>query len=767
MQHEKQRLYRQAKSHTETPLIHFIPLRTPLLLFNPPFFSHCLSFLYPVFCAEKLPDWARSQMPFVEGLFLHTPQNIPATLHPRPLPPIAAFDFLSCRPPRCHCQKRPQARAPPMPAPEPHPDWVLMDADTLGKSFYNTDHLPLSAAVKDLKNRTICEALEKNNVGTLVECLRSTDGLLSNRLRCQIWPVLLDIDGNLGKDGDEYLDKSPSNAPQAALEALGPSDPSAPSSANSAASGSPSLKPPTSVLNADLSLLLDLNCNDLPPHKDEDQVKLDVLRSFTLLSQLEGLHQLYATICTTSEIETLRKSLSQLVIKILRKYPSLNYYQGYHDIASIVLIVCHQNDKQGSSDQTLAFKLLEKLTLFHLRDFMISDINLSVNHLRLIPALLENVDKPLFELIKQTSNSYMAGLFDYSFLQGLSSILTIFAHDISNLHHLLIIWDFTLSYDSVLANVYIYTAFLLFKRDHIFETLNLDNNMDFEAADADLVHTLISPANLFSDISDLDLIRVMNKARDLIEKHPTSTFVNAPATVDIWFKEYNKTSVLENTSNMEMERSLKLTKYRDISSLDKFHHMIQEQDEEIAKQRIYEVTLQQKLLEQQELLATSVNSIDYDEETARFPLLSSSLSSFTSAGSSINTKIAQTSVILKKLFSDGSDDRKKDKAPLVTNFYKVSFTVGFLGFMLHFLVLKNSPSYVRNIIHPLREFRRLVNRDSVELIASFGREVTKLAGDIVNNVYHFLGTSEMVNEGIELGQIGLGNLRNAVYGFLR
>lgn len=644
-----------------------------------------------------------------------------------------------------------------MPAPEPHPDWVLMDADTLGKSFYSTDHVPLNDAAKGLKKRTLGEAYDKGNTELLVQCLRATDGLLNNSLRCQIWPILLGIKlEEILEEVEGLSERKPAKTQEASIPKP-QEDPEA-SSLPSSGSSSPPTRP--SVLNADLSLLLDLSCNDLPPHKDEDQVKLDVLRSFTVLSQFEGLHQLFAAIYTKNDIDSLRKRLAQLVIKMLRKYPALNYYQGYHDIASIILVVCPQNDQ-------LAFRILEKLTVFHLRDFMISDITLSVNHLRLIPALLENADKALFELVKQTSNSYMAGLFDYSFFQGLSSILTIFAHDISNLHHLLVIWDFVLSYDSVLASVYVYAAFLLFKRDQIFQILNLDQETDFEGVDADLVHTLISPASLFSDISDLDLIRVINKARDLIENHPLSKAPNASSTVDVWFKEFNRTSVLENTSSMEMERFFKSEKYSDIFTQDHFHHMIQEQEEEIAKQRIYEVTLQQKLLEQQELLATSVNSLDYDDETAKFPLLSSSLSSLTTTGSSINTKITQTSVLLKKFFSDGSDEKKKDRTPPVGNFYKISFTVGFIGFMLHFLVLKNSPSYVRHIIHPLREFRRLVNRDAVEIVTGFGREVAKLAGDVANNAYHFLRSSEFVNEGVALGQVGLGNMRNAVYGFLR
>ena len=73
--------------------------------------------------------------------------------------------------------------------------------------------------------------------------------------------------------------------------------------------------------------------------------------------------------------------------------------------------------------------MLENLAIYHLRDYLISDINLSINHLRLIPTILEIVDNQLFQLIKQTSNSSIQsqGLnYDYKFYQALSSILTIY-----------------------------------------------------------------------------------------------------------------------------------------------------------------------------------------------------------------------------------------------------------------------------------------------------------------------------------------------------
>lgn len=651
-----------------------------------------------------------------------------------------------------------------------HPDWVSMDFDKLGKSFYNNDGVPLSDTIKSLKAKTLSEALQNKNTDVLAEYLRSTEGLINNEFRMKIWPLILGV----ANSGDETDEEILSNK-QSGID-------------------SPNLKLNRQSVTS--FLLNDLDLNDLPPHKDEDQVKLDIQRSFTVLSHMQSYHHLqnesFTAIFSNNDIDQLKKSLLNLIIKILRKYPCLNYYQGYHDIASIILIVCYEQggEPNSSKNDELAFKLLEKLTVFHLRDYMITDINLSINHLKLIPSLLEVIDTDLFELIKQSSNSYILSSgfhYDYNFYQGLSSILTFYSHDLNNLHQLLIIWDFILSYNSVIVNVYLYVALLLFHKEDIFNQLNID--LEGPEIDIDLVHTLVSPNNLFSSMTDSDLNKILNKTRILIESYLISDIENSDVTYDVWFKEFNQNSVLLNTSDILVDRKIKDYKYSYLIINDQnppdssLNDLIQLQDEEMSKQTVYNISLQQKLLEQQEELSNSTSDLD----TSLPNLLSSSITSFTSASSSINTKIANTSsMIFKKLFHHDGSPTPEGKLSsnnkhnvLLTNFYRISFTVGFIGFMMHFLLIKNDPSYqslnisrlLSGSLSMIRKFGyHILDLESIkalyDFVVSASNTLAYEAGGAVREMYTSLKDSDIVNSGINIGQVGLGNLRNNIYGFI-
>ena len=618
--------------------------------------------------------------------------------------------------------------------------------------------------------------MQNKNTDVLAEYLRSTEGLINNEFRMKIWPLILGV----ANSGDETDEEILSNK-QSGID-------------------SPNLKLNRQSVTS--FLLNDLDLNDLPPHKDEDQVKLDIQRSFTVLSHMQSYHHLqnesFTAIFSNNDIDQLKKSLLNLIIKILRKYPCLNYYQGYHDIASIILIVCYEQggEPNSSKNDELAFKLLEKLTVFHLRDYMITDINLSINHLKLIPSLLEVVDTDLFELIKQSSNSYILSSgfhYDYNFYQGLSSILTFYSHDLNNLHQLLIIWDFILSYNSVIVNVYLYVALLLFHKEDIFNQLNIDpndlTNAEGPEIDIDLVHTLVSPNNLFSSMTDSDLNKILNKTRILIESYLISDIENSDVTYDVWFKEFNQNSVLLNTSDILVDRKTKDYKYSYLIINDQnppdssLNDLIQLQDEEMSKQTVYNISLQQKLLEQQEELSNSTSDLD----TSLPNLLSSSITSFTSASSSINTKIANTSsMIFKKLFHHDGSPTPEGKLSsnnkhnvLLTNFYRISFTVGFIGFMMHFLLIKNDPSYqslnisrlLSGSLSMIRKFGyHILDLESIkalyDFVVSASNTLAYEAGGAVREMYTSLKDSDIVNSGINIGQVGLGNLRNNIYGFI-
>ncbi|KAL6451713.1 GYP8 GTPase-activating protein GYP8 [Candida maltosa Xu316] len=538
------------------------------------------------------------------------------------------------------------------------------------------------------------------------------------------------------------------------------------------------------------SFLEDLKYVDVPPHKDEDQVKLDIQRSFTILNHIQSISysgsSSYATILTTKDIDNLKTKLSHLIIKLLRKYSCLHYYQGFHDIASIILLVCYvPNDKSddfNNNGEDEANDVLEKLAIFHLRDYMVIDINLSIDHLRLIPMILEMVDDQLFTLIKQTSNSYVhsEGLhYDYKFYQALSSILTIYSHDLSTITQILTIWDFSLSYNSVLINMYIYAATLITFKDRIWEKLHLEQDeCNFESVDQDLVHTAVSPSSLFEELTDSDLIKILNKAKELFEAYPVDGLLNKEKTWDIWFGKYNLNSVLCNTSSPSSSKNEKFVKFKKYLTPEKLSEVILKQNDEISQQSLDELQHQQKIfaeLQQQkeDELSQSIQSIQYDDESSDNSL-SSSLTLASSLTSSSLHRI-KSSLLFKKFFNSeqGQSHPDEEKNVVVRNknwllstntIYRVSVTIGFIGVIMHFILVKYDNLHYSNFLHSLsRSFRSILDHEPVYTLSSIGSIMVNDFEDCFSSVLYYVKNSHFTS-GI-LDQVGIGNLRSTIYGF--
>ncbi|CAD1809447.1 GTPase-activating protein GYP8 [Candida parapsilosis] len=546
------------------------------------------------------------------------------------------------------------------------------------------------------------------------------------------------------------------------------------------------------------SLLENLNNLDLPQHKDEDQVKLDIQRSFTILNHIQSvvhnttIHSMsssssvtssveiseqlekgssFATILSTSEVNSLKKILLNLIIKVLRKYPSLNYYQGYHDIASIVLLVCYKANHneliEEDIDQDLAFKLLEKLTILHLRDFMVTDINLSVDHLRLIPAIIESVDQQLFQLIKQTSTSYqmLNGHFDYKFLQPLSSILTFYSHDLTNLNHILHIWDQVLNHNTVLINVYIYASSIIVLKPKIWDALKLDpEQKEFTSVDSDLVHTHLSPTQLFDELTDSNLKKILEKANDIFEAHPVEKLVNSDQTWHKWFEQYNQHSVLLATSSPKHSLNEIDEQHNSLFfNENKLTELIQTQDDEIHKQVLDELQEQQQLMKKQEeeedLLHNSLSSSYEDESDIESSNLNSLSSSLTLNTSQSIHKFT-SSRLFKSIFSspdeindnDEGDNSKSTVSRSWTwfkwsNIYRISITVGVIGVFIHLFIVKNYDyKYILNgeVINDVK--------DGLQVIGSFFSKTLS-------------GTTSTSMPSKNILQVGTGTLQHTIYRF--
>ena len=206
-------------------------------------------------------------------------------------------------------------------------------------------------------------------------------------------------------------------------------------------------------------------------HKDADQVQKDVDRSFnTLYSTSSCYHH------KGKSVEDLKKRLFKLIMLVLKAIPQSNYYQGYHDVALMALL--------HFSDDCSSFKFLYMLTLKYLRDHMMSGIHPTIVQLNLIPDIMKQIDFQFYLIIQRVNPIY-----------ALSSIISLFTHEIENYQDVSIIWDSIFLNDDPQLPIYLYAALLIYyKEDIIMDLTEIcdssgEINFDF---DVDIVHSVLS-----------------------------------------------------------------------------------------------------------------------------------------------------------------------------------------------------------------------------------------------------------------------------------
>jgi len=342
------------------------------------------------------------------------------------------------------------------------------DWDTVSLKLDNSIHNP-KIKQKNLKESSLSAAIEMNDYKILQYLTRTNGGLINSEFRKLVWPILLGV--GLGDDGVT-----------AAVE--------------------------------DWTLL--------PPHKDEDQVALDVGRSFVY----------YPQNISTAEKNELKCKLKDIIIRILRTYPELSYYQGYHDICTLFLII-FQNDLD------ICFKVVSNFTLFYLRDFMMPDIDVTIKMLKLIPELTLKADKSLYKdaMMNEIEPFYC-----------LSAIITIFAHDVLNFNTICQIFDFIIASGSISSIIYLYVSLLSQKKDKIFEKISM---IDDDEADCfskqDLIHDSLSKFMRNTDSNDIN--KGLQNCIEIMKKYPLEKLKN--------FKNINKYSVLRtNTLVPELDKEV-------------------------------------------------------------------------------------------------------------------------------------------------------------------------------------------------------------------
>ncbi|KAF8941123.1 hypothetical protein BGZ47_007483 [Haplosporangium gracile] len=234
------------------------------------------------------------------------------------------------------------------------------------------------------------------------------------------------------------------------------------------------------------------NVDTSVPHKDDDQVRLDVIRSFTHLSSETKSQQAYK--------KQKQDELLHVILDVLQRHPKLSYYQGFHDVCTCLIVVL------GKEAATFA---AETLAMFFFRDCMLDNLEPVLEQLSLMTALLKLEDPEVQEFLDRSETLPFFPL---------SWVITWCAHDLQDFDKIARLYDFLLSFNP-LTSVYMAAAVVMSRREELLE-VECDNAM---------VHTFLTkfPKNV-----DLELI--ISHAHQLYTTYPPEALQKRS---EIWLDE--------------------------------------------------------------------------------------------------------------------------------------------------------------------------------------------------------------------------------------
>ncbi|KAF3768014.1 RabGAP/TBC [Cryphonectria parasitica EP155] len=285
------------------------------------------------------------------------------------------------------------------------------------------------------KEALILDACGRRDISELQALAELPGGFITDDLRQEAWPILLGLPIRTRTDGDEKAHEA--------------------------------------YLSQE-----DLSWKHLPPHKDEDQVRLDVDRAFVY----------YPHYRTDDERNRQKAHLSNVILSVLRRHPYLCYFQGYHDIAQVFLLVL---------PPALRAPAVTRLSTLRIRDFMLPNLTAALAQLRLIPSILNAADPKLCAHLSQTEPFF-----------ALSGTLTMYAHDIQSLGEIARLFDVLLAREPIFS-VYMFAQIVLNRRTELFET---------PPTEPEMLHSILSKLP-----QPLDLEALITATSELCARYPPET----------------------------------------------------------------------------------------------------------------------------------------------------------------------------------------------------------------------------------------------------
>lgn len=193
----------------------------------------------------------------------------------------------------------------------------------------------------------------------------------------------------------------------------------------------------------------------------------------------------------------------------------LCYFQGYHDIVQVLLLVLGEQ---------LAPLAVSSISLLRIRDYMLPSLSPSLRHLQIIPSLLESADLELGKRLSSTRPFF-----------ALAATLTLYAHDIQEYSDIARLYDFILAHEPVVA-IYMFTAIVISRRKELLE-IPID--------EPEMLHFTLSKLP-----HPLDLESLISKTVELFTKHPPQSLPYL-----LWWRVPSH-SVLKTLRNVKEKQSL-------------------------------------------------------------------------------------------------------------------------------------------------------------------------------------------------------------------
>lgn len=180
-----------------------------------------------------------------------------------------------------------------------------------------------------------------------------------------------------------------------------------------------------------------------------------------------------------------KQQLSNLITETLRRHPMLCYFQGYHDIAQVLLLVLGPHISRNA---------FSRVSLLRIRDYMLPSLTPAFKHLNLIPVILESVDARICRHLSTTQPFF-----------ALAAALTLYAHDIEEYDDIVRLYDFLLAHEPVVA-IYLFAAIVLRRKKEL---------LDIPIDEPEMIHFTLSKLP-----TPLDLEGLITSTLDLYEQHP-------------------------------------------------------------------------------------------------------------------------------------------------------------------------------------------------------------------------------------------------------